>query len=266
MTESDEFLALYRALLWRLWIEQGAVIVVVPLLMALLFLAALLAMQFAPHWLAEPASATWQAGASMGDRAGPGTLAQTFVEYQAPALLTLLSSLSAAEVGTRMIGTEAERGELELLLATRHDANAIGGATLLTAWTMAGAGWAMLIGSSFLLTQVFGACLPVRVSSGWPVPGATLAMQFVLTLLAAELALIGQLLFPGLSRARGGAGDPATLLALSPAFAVFLFTNLCPQVPSGLLSLCALDMGLLLLVGGAVSIQWWFRPDRFLMA
>jgi hypothetical protein len=266
MTTRRDFLALYRAILWRLWIEQRRSILLFPLVMAILFGSVLAATRFAPGLLTGVTRHALQAtSAAMPGGDGAAALPHAFIEHQAVYLLALLAGLSAASVATRAIGAEADRGSLEILLATRHDISAIGGAILLAAYTLASVGWVVLVGLSSGLVALFDAWLHLQSATSAANIGAAIAMQLVLTLLAAEVAMIVTLLFPGLARARTGVtADPATLLATLPALATFVVANLMPGISVLHLSLAALMFGAVLLVAGAASLHLWFRPERFL--
>ncbi len=268
MTPPGNFFSLYRAILWRLWIEQRRSILSFPLLLALLFGGVLAVTRFAPGLLTGPTVHALQATAAAtpgADAAGAAALPRAFIEHQAVYLLALLAGLSAASVATRAVGTEAERGSLEILLATRHGITAIGGAILLAAYSLASLAWLLLVGFSSVLVAACDAWLHLQSTSTGASLGAAIAMQLVLTLLSAEVALIVALLFPGVARARGGVtGDPTTLLATLPALGTFIAANLMPGVSVLRLSLTALTLGGVLLVAGTASLRAWFRPERFL--
>ena len=175
--------------------------------------------------------------------------------------------MSAATLATRLFGGDAERGSLEILLATRHDILAIGGATLLAAWTIAALGWGVLCALSFGATAAFDAALHLGLAAAPSDLGAAVAMQLVMTLLSAQLTLIVTLLWPGLSRLRTGiTADPTAVIASLPALLAFLAANVLPGWSMLRLSLLALAAGLALLAVGAASLRLWFRPEKFLEA
>ena len=267
-TTRSDFLALFRAILWRLWIEQRRSILLFPLVMAVLFGTVLAATRFTPGLLTGPTLHALQASSAAtpdASLAGAAALPRAFIEHQAVYLLALLAGLSAASVATRAIGAEADRGSLEILLATRHDITAIGGAILLAAYALASMGWVVLVVLSSGLVALCDAWLHLQTTMSAASIGAAIAMQLVLTLLAAEVAMIVTLLFPGLARARTGVtADPTTLLATLPSLAAFVAANLVPGISVLHLSLAALVSGAVLLVAGAASLRLWFRPERFL--
>lgn len=266
MSAASDLLDLYRAITWRLWLEQRRSIVALPLLLSALFGSVLLVTQFSPGLLtATTLRALRAATQNDGTAAAPDALARAFIEHQAPYLLALFAGLSAASVTARLLGDEVDRGSLELLLATRHGVRTVGGAVLLAASTMSGLSWAILWGLSTVLVRAFDAVLGLHVSV--PIDGlaASVAMQLCLALLSAELTMIVMLLCPALARLRTGfTGDPMMLIGALPPLVAFIVANVLPGASGYRLSLCALAVASVLWVLGAASIQAWFRPERFL--
>ena len=268
MNRGADFLDLYTALTWRLWREQRRTIVLAPLLMTALFGAILLGTQFSPDLLTGPTRHALRAAMESdghGAAGPPGSLARAFIEHQAPYLLALLSGLSAASVSARLVGDEADRGSLELLLATRHGVRSIGGAMLLAAGTLSALGWAILATTSAATIAALDAALDLHVSISPAGIGTALAMQFILALVSAELAIVVILLVPALARAPTGlAGNPTSVIGALPALCAFLAANLLPGLSVLRLSLAAMIGAALLLVLGAAALRSWFRPERFL--
>jgi hypothetical protein len=266
MNALADFLGLYRALLWRLWIEQRRTLIATPLVMVLLFTLVLLTTRFAPGLLTGPSLHALRTTAELSG-AGDTTVAlpRAFLEHQAPFLLAFFASLSAATIAAGVIGGESERGSLELLLATRHRPTSIGLAVLLAASSLASLAWVALAGLSVVVGLSGDAWLRLGVDMTASELGAAVAMQLVLTALAAELAMMALLTFPRLARMRGSLlGDPTRLLATIPAVIAFVLANLIPQISMLRLSLGALACGTLLLALGATTLRWWFRPEQFL--
>jgi hypothetical protein len=271
MNSRQDFFSLYGAVLWRLWREQRRAIVALPLAMAALFALVVAGTAFFPGLLTGPTlhalQAADQVDRAAGLPAGAGGLPHAFLLHQAPYLLALLGGLSAATLAARTIGSDAERGSLEMLLATRHDIVAIGGATLLAAWTVAALGWGVLCALSFGATLAFDAVLHLGLSVAPVDVVSAVAMQLVMTLLSAQLTLVVTLLWPGLSRLRTGiTADPTALIAALPALLAFLAANVLPHWSLLRGSLLALAAGLVLLAVGAASLRLWFRPEKFLEA
>ena len=257
---------LARAIAWRLWREQRLAIVLLPLLLVLVLAAVVLATQFAPGMLTGPTLEALRAATRDGLAApAPNALARAFVDHQAPYLLALFAGMAAASVSAKLIGDDADRGSLELLLATCHDVREIGAAALIAATSLAGVSWAILWLLSAGVIRMLDAALGLHLAQSPQAVAATVAMQFVLALLSAEITLMTVLLWPALARLRTGVtGDPVMLIGALPPLAAFIVANLFPALPVVTLSLSALAIGGGLLVVGALTLHAWFRPERFL--
>jgi len=257
---------LCKAVLWRVWIEQRRSILLFPVLVSVLLTSIVLVAQFAPSLLTGATRAALERGGSAQLGLGRGgSLAFTFLQLQAPFLLALFAGVSAASIAQRTLGSEAERGSLEMLLATRYGIAQIGLALLVSSFAMAAFSWGLLIvfatATSQVLAHAFGFVLTMSLETA----ASVVAMQLVLALLAAEIATIGSLLFPGLARLRGGvSADPMQLVASAPALVLFVVANVRPELGPALLSLAGLAFGAVLLVAGLLLTQAWFRPTAFL--
>ena len=260
---------LCRALLWRVWLEQRKSIFVVPAAFCGLLLLVVACAYYAPGLLTGPTRAALEHGAEsqlgLQHVRGGAALSISFLQLQAPLLLALFAGLSAASIAQRTIGSEAERGSLEILLASRYRISEIGVAMLFSSYAMAATSWIVLVvaaaGTGRLLSAWFG--FPLSLDG--EMVAAAIAMQLVLALLAAEIATMITLLFPRLARLRGGvSADPLQLLAALPALAVFAIANVWPQIGFVMLSLGGLAAGMIGLVIGTALVQLWFRPTAFL--
>ena len=270
MSARPDFLALYRAIIWRLWREQRRAIVALALSTMTLLLAIVVVLAFRPTLLAGLAPRTWwlAAGGPMSGvvpTTGAAARAPAFLVHQAPYVVALFAGLSAATVASRLVAGEVDRGSLEILLAMRHPIGAIGGAMVMAAWTISGLGWLLLVALLLCASTSIDVFQSLDLAASAADLGAAAAMQLVLTLLSAQLAVIVTLVLPGVARTHTGvAADPATLIAALPALFAFLAASLCPQWSTVRLGLFACVAGLVLLSFSAVSIRLWFRPERFL--
>lgn len=259
-------LALYRAITWRLWKEQRWAIVTLPLLLTVLFVAVVLIAQLRPALLTGPTLQALQAAARQDVPAtGVPALARTFLEHQAPFLLALFAGLSAASVSARLISDDADRGSLELLLATQHDIRAVGSAMVLAASTLAGVSWAILALLSTACVQLLDSLLQLHLQVSFPAFAAAVGMQLGFSVLAAELTMICLLLVPSLARLRTGlTGDPMMLIGALPALVAFVAANWLPGLSVLRLSLASLAFGLTAWILGLAALRIWFRPEKFL--
>jgi hypothetical protein len=268
MSEHRGPASLCRAILWRVWLEQRGSILLFPALFCALLVMVVACAQFAPSLLTGFTRAALEKGAvaQLGVQpGGAGALSMSFLQLQAPFLLALFAGMSAASIAQRTIGSEADRGSLEILLATRYRISEIGVALLFASFVMAAASWAILVAGAALTSQLLASRLGFPLTMDASSAAAVIAMQLVLALLAAEVATIGTLLFPALARYRSGmSADPLQLLASLPALVIFIVANVRPDLGLASLSLWGLAVGALCLVAGILLLETWFRPSAFL--
>jgi len=244
---------LVRALLWRSWREQGAILLIAPLGFALLLLGVTLLALNAPGVLTPTTRAGLEAAAHKYFSGQPGRvgLALAGLLAEGPYLLGIFASFLGATAGQSSLGNERARGGLEAIFALPYTPEEI-----LTGFL--GASVALTLVSWLILTLAsLGVAIGVLVTitrAGLHLSGSYLTLAlFVplpLALWANLISVVLAVVAPRLAQVRtGSTGNLTQLVAILPAIVVFLVAALDPQINLTQVAAGALGVGI---VGSAV--------------
>jgi ABC-type Na+ efflux pump permease subunit len=162
-------------------------------------------------------------------------LAAAFVAFHGPFVLALLASFTAAHIPLTVIGSEMNRGTMELLLAAPTSLRTLVLAMLAASLSFAVVSWAVLssvtLGTSFLIIWATGVGQLLSGQTYWVI---AILLPLSLTILSGLLSVFVLLRFPSLARFRPGLlinQNPAVLAAVAPALLSLLVLTFRPEVP-----------------------------------
>lgn len=226
-----------RAYLWRTWREGGRTLLKSSLFFSVLLVAVVLSIFLIPNLLT---TATRQS-LEFYSRHYFGSLpdsrvawAAAFLIIEGPFFVAFLASFTAANIPLNIIGSEINRGTMELLLAAPIRLRTLVLAMFTASLSFAVASWAVL--SFVTLVLSFFTLWGMGISQLMPEPTyweSAFLLPLSLAILAGLLSVLLLLLFPSLARFRTGmlvTQNPVILIAASPAVFSFLVITLRPDV------------------------------------
>ncbi|WP_141727635.1 hypothetical protein [Thermogemmatispora onikobensis] len=266
----DRVLQLTGALLWRGRREQGVRLLVIPLAFALFFLLLCLVTLYFPGLLtplsrfAIQAQAQAYFGATVHGNAG---LAMALLLIQGPYLIALFAAFMGATLAQNLVGTEAARGGLELLLSSAYRVQEVFVAFLLASFVLTICQWAILALGTLGAAATVLALLRIAFTLQARYIALAVAVPLPIALWANLGALFLGMAFPRLTQIRtGSTTNLMQLLAALPALALLILINIRPDLNAGLVAAIALGVGLAGSLVSAVLLRVRFRPEFVLEA
>lgn len=228
-----------RALCWRNRREQGWLrLVVVPVAFGALLVGIGAVAFYVPGVLTGP---TRNALASLGSQyfgaAHNNTrLALAFIILQAPSLLALAASMTAASIAQNAVGTESARGSLEVLASGPVTMRSLFNAVLSSVFVLTVQSWFLLAFAT--LGVAAGGLIALGGTVHLPASYWVFAvvLPVPLALFAAAISLYLSFAFPAFLELRAGTMNVGLFVPMLPAIAVMLLTTLRRDIPS--LNLC----------------------------
>jgi hypothetical protein len=245
---------LARALCWRSQREQGWLrLLLVPLGFGALLVAVGAISFYVPGVLTGPTRAALkQLGTKyFGSVTSDERLALAFLLLQAPALLALAASMTAASIAQNSVGTEAARGTLEQLAGAPVTMRSLFEAVLTSVFVLTVQSWLLLacttLGVAAGGVLLLGGALHLPASYWlWAI-----ALPVPLALWASAISLYLSFRFPSLLEARTGTINVGLIVPMLPAVSVLLLATLRRDIPGFGLSIGTMIVSL---VGTAICV------------
>ncbi len=268
MLNNSSLWSLTRALIWRTIREQGIRLWLFPCLVVSLFLGSIALVILEPSLLTGLTSraliqvARDHFSADINTSTG---MAMVLLLLQGPYFVALIGALMASSFACAAVGTETSRGGLEIMLSAPLQPRDIFLALITHITVLSAVSWVLLIGVILILAiGTLHLLEPQMVFSFGYLLSATL-MPLSVILWASLIAVSLSIYCPKLADIHTGTtNNLVQLIAILPAFLLFMAVNLSPRVEPLYVVIAAFGMGLVGSVLTAFFLIRGYKPELFL--